>query len=99
MWEPEQTPDTPITLTERYILEEFMLEEEIEVQSIGKCKLVELPDDQEIHESVVNDLVEKPDLSIKFIEEQEIEESIKEEVSDIFYQKYTVQKKVYIQMN
>ena len=59
LWESMEIPGTPVRLTERQILEEFMLEEEIEFQGIDKCKIMELQD------------------------KQELEESIKEEVSDI----------------
>ena len=98
LWEPGQIPDTPIRLTEGQILEEFMLEEEIEFQGIDKCKLVKLQDKQVIDKCVVSELVDKPDLPVKFFEEQEIEGSIKE-VSNIIYQKCIEQKKVYIQMD
>ena len=59
LWELIEIPGTPIRLAEGQILEEFMLEDEIEFQGIDKCKIMELPD------------------------EQKLEESIKEEVSDI----------------
>ena len=48
LWEPEQIPCTVTRLAEGQILEEFMLEEEIEFQGIDKCKIIELPDKQEI---------------------------------------------------
>ena len=48
LWESIEIPGTPIRLVEGQILEEFMLEEEIEFQGIGKCKIVELPDKQDI---------------------------------------------------
>ena len=83
LWEPEQIPDTPITLVEGQILQEFMLEEEIEFQGIDKCNIIELPDEQEINRCVVSELVENVDLLVRFSEKQEIEESIKEGVSDI----------------
>ena len=35
------------------IIEKFMLEEEIESQSVDKCKIVELPDKQEIERETV----------------------------------------------
>ena len=41
LWEAEQVPHALIRLTEGQILEEFMLEEEIEFQGIGKCMPVE----------------------------------------------------------
>ena len=52
LWESIEIPGTPIRLTEGQILEEFMLEEEIEFQGIDKCKIMELPDEQEIEESI-----------------------------------------------
>ena len=53
LWEPEQIPHALIRLAEGQILEEFMLEEEIEFQGIDKCKIVELPDKQEIERETV----------------------------------------------
>ena len=50
--EPIEIPGTPIRLTEGQILEEFMLEDEIEFHGIDKYKIIELPDEQEIEESV-----------------------------------------------
>ena len=47
LWALIEIPGTPIRLTEGQILEEFMLEEEIEFQGIDKCKIIELPDEQE----------------------------------------------------
>ena len=61
--------------------------EEIEFQGLDKCKIVELPDEQEINESEVSELVGNADLLVRFIEEQETEESIKEKVSDIILPK------------
>ena len=81
LWEAEQIPHTLISLVEGQILEEFMLEE-IEFQGIDKCKIVELPDEQEINECAVSALVEYADLLVRFIEEQEIEECIEEEICD-----------------
>ena len=60
-----------------------MLEEEIEFWGIDKCSRIELPDEQEINRCVVGELVENPDLIVRFSEKQEIEESIKEEVGGI----------------
>ena len=71
LWELIEIPGTSIRLTEGQILEEFMLEEEIEFQGIDKCKIIELPD------------------------EQEIEESIKEEVSNIILpERYTAEESI-----
>ena len=50
LWEPEQILHAIVRFTEGQILEVFMLEEEIEFQGIDKCKIVELPDEQEINE-------------------------------------------------
>ena len=47
---------------------------------------MELQDKQEIEECVVGETVEMPDIPIRVVEEQEIEESIKE-VSDIILPK------------
>ena len=44
--ELEQIPHAMVT--EGQILEGFMLEEEIKFQGIDKCKIVELPDEQDI---------------------------------------------------
>ena len=52
LWVSIEIPGTPIRLAERQILEEFMLEEEIEFQGIDKCKIMELPDEQELEESI-----------------------------------------------
>ena len=38
---------------------------------------------KKVNECVVSELVENPDLPVRFTEEQELEESIKEEVSNI----------------
>ena len=76
LWEPEQIPHALIRLVEGQILEEFMLEE-IEFQGIDKCKIVELPDEQEINKCVASELVGNADLLVRLIEEQETEESIK----------------------
>ena len=72
--------------------------EEIKFQGIDKCKIVELPDEQEINRCVVSELVENPDLLARFIEEQEIEECIEEEICDRSFQNCIQQKKVYIKM-
>ena len=52
LWEPEQMPHAIIRLAEGQILEEFMLEEEIEFQGIDKCKIVDLPDKQEVESCI-----------------------------------------------
>ena len=44
--ELEQMPHAMVT--EGQILDEFMFEEKIEFQGIDKCKIVELPDEQDI---------------------------------------------------
>ena len=41
LWELIEIPGIPIRLAEGQVLEEFMLEEEIELQDIDKCKMVE----------------------------------------------------------
>ena len=87
LWKPEQIPHALIRLAEGQILEEFLLEEEIEFQDIDKYKIVELPDKQEINGCAVSELVGNADLLVRFIEEQETEESIKEEVSNIILPK------------
>ena len=55
LWELVEIPDI---LTEVQILEEFMLEE-IEFQGIDKCKIIELPEEQEIEEGIkeVSDII------------------------------------------
>ena len=52
LWELIEIPGTPIRLTEGQILEKLMLEEEIEFQGIDKCKIMELPDEKELEESI-----------------------------------------------
>ena len=52
LWELIEIPGTPIRLAEGQILKEFMLEEETEFQGIDKCKIIQLPDEQEIEESI-----------------------------------------------
>ena len=85
--EPEHIPHAVIRFAGAQILEEFMLEEEIEFQGIDECKIVELPDEQEINECAVSELVGNADLLVRFIKEQETEDSIKEEASNIFLTK------------
>ena len=46
--ELEQIPQVTVKLNEGQVLEEFMLEKDIEFQERDKCKIVELPDKQEI---------------------------------------------------
>ena len=53
LWEPEQIPHALIRLAEGQILEEFMLEEEIGFWGLDKCKIVELPDKQDIERETV----------------------------------------------
>ena len=50
--ELEQIPHAMVKLTERQVLEEFMLED-IEFQERDNCKIVELPDKQEIDRKIV----------------------------------------------
>ena len=63
LWELEQIPHAMVKLTEGQILEEFMLEEEIELQGIDKCKMVERGIDREI--------VDPPEMSVTIASEQE----------------------------
>ena len=77
LWEPEQIPHALIRLTEGQILEEFMLEEEIEFQGIDKCKIVELPDKQEIERCIDRETVGLPEMPVRIAYEQE--ECIEEE--------------------
>ena len=70
LWELEQIPHTTVKFTEGQILEEFMLEEEIELQGIHKGKMVE----RGIH----RETVDPPEMSVRIADEQE--ECIKEEV-------------------
>ena len=81
LWEPKQTPDTPIILVEGQILEEFMLEEDIEFQGIDKCKIVELQDEQEIERCVASETVGLPEMPVRIACEQE--ECIEEEICDM----------------
>ena len=75
LWELIEIPDTPIRPAEGQILEEFMLEEEIEIQGIDKCKKVELPDEQEIEKCI------SPEMPVRIACEQE--ECIEEETGDM----------------
>ena len=76
LWEPEHIPDTVISFTEGQMLEEFMLEEEIEFQGIDKCKIVALPDKQEIETETVG----LPEMPVRIAYQQE--ECIEEDVCD-----------------
>ena len=80
LWEPEQIPRALIRLSEGQILEEFMLEEEIEFQGIEKCKIVELPDKQEIERCIDRETVGLPVMPVRIAYEQE--ECIEEEICD-----------------
>ena len=80
LWEPEQILHALIRLTEGQILEEFMLEEEIEFQGIDKCKIVEMPDKQEIERCVDIETVGFLELPVRIVYEQE--ECIEEEICD-----------------
>ena len=71
LWEPEQIPHTLIRLAEGQILEDFMLEEEIEFQGIDKCKIVELPDKQEIEICVDRETVRVLEMPMRIAYEQE----------------------------
>ena len=80
LWEPEQIPHALIRLAEGQILEEFMLEEEIKFQGIDKCKIVELPDKQEIERCIDRETVGLPEMPVRIAYEQE--EHIEEEICD-----------------
>ena len=73
LWDLIEIPDTPIRLTGQ-ILEEFILEEEIEFQGIDKCEIIELPDEQEIKESIKEEVCD-----IKLPERYRAEESIQKD--------------------
>ena len=74
LWESIEIPGIPISLAEGQVLEEFMLEEETDFWGIDKCKIVELPDKQEIERCV------SPEISVRMACEQE--EFTKEEIFD-----------------
>ena len=57
-----------------------MLEEEIEFHGIDKCKLVELPDEQEIEGCIYRETVGSPEMFVRTACEQE--ECIEEEICD-----------------
>ena len=70
LWEPEHIPHASIKLMEGKVIEEFMLEEGIELQGIDKCRMVERGIDRET--------VEPPEMSVRIAYEWEgcIEEEI-----------------------
>ena len=72
LWELIEIPGIPISLAEGQALEEFMLEEETDFWGIDKCKIVELPDKQEIERCV------SPEISVRMACKQE--EFTKEEI-------------------
>ena len=74
--ELEQIPHAMVTKGQ--IQEEFMLEEEIEFWGIDKCKIVELPDEQDIE--IDRETVELPEIPARIAYEQE--ECIGEEICD-----------------
>ena len=83
LWELIEIPGIPISLAEGQVSEEFMLEEEIELQGIDQCKMVErgidrktieLPDKQEIERCVL------PEISVRMACKQE--ECIEKEIFD-----------------
>ena len=82
LWEPEQIPHTLVRLAEGQILEQFMLEEVIKFQGIDKCKIVELPDKQEVERCIDRETVGLPEMSIRIAYEQE--ECIEKEICDVF---------------
>ena len=61
--ELEQILQVMVKLTEGQVLEEFMLEEDIDFQERDNCKIVELPDKQEID----REMVVCPNMSVKSI--------------------------------
>ena len=68
---------------ENYSTEPSITYESEEFQSIDECKKIDLQDEQEIEESIVSETVELPDIPIRDVEEQEIEECIEEVLSDM----------------
>ena len=64
--------------------------EEIEFQGINKCKIVGLPDKQEIEKCI------SPEMPVRIAYEKE--ECIEEEICDVSYQNCIEQRKVYIKM-
>ena len=73
MWELGQIPHTMVKFTERQILQEFMLEEEIELWGIHKGKMVERCIDRET--------VDPPEMSVRIA--YELEECIEEEICNM----------------
>ena len=67
-------------IEEGQILEESMLEEETEFQGIDKCKIVELPDKQEIERCIDRETVASPEMPVRIACEQE--ECIEGEICD-----------------
>ena len=80
LWEPEHIPHAFIRFVEGQILGEFMLEDEIEFQGIDKCKIVELPDKQEIERCIDRGTVGSPEMPVRIACEQE--EYIEGEICD-----------------
>ena len=72
LWELIEIPGIPINLAEGQVLEEFMLEEETDFWGIDKCKIVELPNKQEMKRCV------SPEISVRMACKQE--EFTKEEI-------------------
>ena len=81
LWELVEISDAPTSLTDRQILEEFMLEEETDFQGIDECKIVDVQDELEIKECIDGKIVGMPNIPVKVAYEQE--ECIKEEISDV----------------
>ena len=96
LWEPEHIPHAFIRLAEGQILEEFMLQEEIKFQGIDKCKIVELPDKQEIERCIDRETVGSPEMPVRIACEQE--ECMEKKFVIGLYQKCIKQKRVYIKM-
>ena len=78
LWELEQVPNAMVT--EGQILEEFMLEGEIEFQGIDKCKIIELPDEQETEESIQKDELKLETPVINKVEISELSKEVKLEM-------------------
>ena len=81
LWELEEIPHAFIRFAEGQILEEFMLEEEIEFHGIDKCKIVELPEKQEIERCVNRETVGLPEMPVRTAWEKE--EYIEEEICNM----------------
>ena len=67
LWELIEIPGIPISLAEGQVLEEFMLEEETDFLGIDKCKIVELPDKQEIERCV------SPEISVRLVNRKSLQ--------------------------